>query len=161
MQKLTAFCQLFHEIFLDFLSTDNTARQLAMKSFRNGSQLLLAAADVTYAQEYFVYFVMHDLLYCKTLVHTLTHFLLARLQTWKALIFSRVCLSVCMSVCLSVCLWPARLPFGVNWFWRNLITRTLFWSSLATTIMVQIGRRGTARRLWHDMTWYDMTCHMT
>jgi len=31
---------------------------------------------------------------------------LARLQTWRAIIFSRVCLSVC------VCLWPAILPFS-------------------------------------------------
>jgi len=50
-------------------------------------------------------------------------------------------------VCLSVCLWPALLPFNVDRFWWNLVTRTLLWSSLAATIMVQIGRRGTARRL--------------
>jgi len=48
--------------------------------------------------------------------------------------------SVCLSVC--VCVWPALLPVDVNRFWRNLVTR--IWSSLATTIMVQIGRRGTA-----------------
>jgi len=48
-----------------------------------------------------------------------------------------------LSVCL--CLWPVLLPFNVNRFWRNLVTRTLLWSSLAATIMVQIGRRGTAR----------------
>jgi len=46
--------------------------------------------------------------------------ILARLQTWRALIFSWVCLSVC----LSVCFWPALLPFNVNRFWRNLVTRT-------------------------------------
>jgi len=68
--------------------------------------------------------------------------MLARLQTWRALIFSRVC--------LSVCLWPALLPFNVDRFWQNLVTRTLLWSSLATTIMVQIGRRGTARRLFEN-----------
>ena len=50
-------------------------------------------------------------------------------------------------VCLSVCLWLALLPFNVNQFWLTLVTRTLLWSSLAATIMVQIGRRGTARRL--------------
>jgi len=62
-------------------------------------------------------------------------------------IFSRVCLSVCVSVCL----WPALLPFNVDRFWRNLVTRTLLWSSLAATIMVQIGRRGTARRLFENL----------
>jgi len=65
--------------------------------------------------------------------------LLARLQTWRAIIFSRVC--------LSVCLWPALLPFNVDRFWWNLVTRTILWTSLAATIMVHIGRRGTARRL--------------
>ena len=54
-------------------------------------------------------------------------------------------------VCLRVCLWPALLPFIVNRFWRNLVTRTLLWSSLAATIMVQIGRRGTARRLFENL----------
>ena len=49
-----------------------------------------------------------------------------------------------------MCLWPALLPFNVNRFWRNLVTRTVLWSSLATTIMVQIGRRGTARRLFEN-----------
>ena len=44
----------------------------------------------------------------------------------------------------------ALLPFNVNWFWRNLVTRTLLWSSLAATIMVQIGRRGTAGRLFEN-----------
>jgi len=29
---------------------------------------------------------------------------------------------------LSVCVWPALLPFNVNRFWRNLVTRTLLWS---------------------------------
>jgi len=61
-----------------------------------------------------------------------------------------VSLSVCLCVCLSVCLWLALLPFNVNWFWRNLVTRTLLWSSLAVTIMVQIGRRGTMRRLFEN-----------
>ena len=59
-------------------------------------------------------------------------------------------LSVCLRVCVSVCLWPALLPFNVNRFWQNLVTRTLLWSSLAATIMVQIGRRGTARRLFEN-----------
>jgi len=71
---------------------------------------------------------------------------LARLQTWRAIIFSRVCLWVW----LPVCLWPALVPFNVNRFWRNLVTRTLLWSSLAATIMVQIGRRRTARRLFEN-----------
>ena len=62
---------------------------------------------------------------------------MARLQTWRALIFSRVCLSVCLCVCLL----PALLPFNVDRFWWNLVTRTLLWSSLAATIMVQICRR--------------------
>ena len=55
-------------------------------------------------------------------------------------------------VCLSVCLWPALLPFNINQFWWNLVTRTLLWSSLAATIVVQIGRRGrgTARRLFEN-----------
>jgi len=53
-----------------------------------------------------------------------------------------------LSVCLSVCLWLALLPFNVDRFWWNLVTRTLLWSSLAATIMVQIGRRGTVRRLF-------------
>jgi len=61
--------------------------------------------------------------------------LLARLQTLRALIFSRVCLSVCLSVCLG----PALRPFNVDWFSWNLVTRTLLWSSLVATIMVQIG----------------------
>jgi len=59
-----------------------------------------------------------------------------------------VCL--CVGVCVSVCLWLALLPFNVDRFWRNFVTRTLLWSSLATTIMVQIGRRGTARRLFEN-----------
>jgi len=59
---------------------------------------------------------------------------LAQLQTWRAIIFSRVCLSVCP--------WPALLPFNV--------TRTLLWSSLAATIMAQIVRRGTARCLFEN-----------
>jgi len=67
---------------------------------------------------------------------------LAGLQTWRALIFSRVC--------LSVYLWPALLPFSVNRFWGNLVTRTLLWSSLAATMMVQIGRKGTAQRLFEN-----------
>ena len=37
-----------------------------------------------------------------------------------------VSLSVC--VCVSVCLWPTLLPFNVNRFWWNLVTRTLFLS---------------------------------
>ena len=53
----------------------------------------------------------------------ITCLMLARLQTWRAVIFTRVCLSVC----LSVCLWPALLPFNVYRFWRNLVTRTLVW----------------------------------
>ena len=53
---------------------------------------------------------------------------------------------VCLRV--SVCLRPALLPFNVNRFWRNLVARTLLWSSLAATIMVRISRRGTARRLF-------------
>jgi len=54
-------------------------------------------------------------------------------------------------VCLSVCLWPALLPFSIDRFWWNLVTRTLLWSSLAVTIMVHIGRRGTARRLFENL----------
>ena len=81
-----------------------------------------------------------------TLARAYYHYLilvfLARLQTCRALIFSRVC--------LSVCLWPPLLPFNVIRFWRNLVTRTLLWSSLAATIMVQIGRRGTARRFFEN-----------
>jgi len=45
-----------------------------------------------------------------------------------------------------VCFWRALLPFNVNRFRWNLVTRTLLWSSLAATIIVQIVRRGTARR---------------
>jgi len=74
--------------------------------------------------------------------------LLARLQIWRAIIFRQVCLWVCLSVCL--CLWPALLPFNIDWFWPNLVTRTLLWSSLAATIMVQIGCRGTARHLFEN-----------
>jgi len=44
--------------------------------------------------------------------------LLARMQTWRAIIFRRVC--------LCVLLWLALLPFNVNRFWRNLVTRTQF-----------------------------------
>jgi len=73
--------------------------------------------------------------------------LLARLQTWRAIIFSRVCLWVR----LSVCLWSVLLPFNVNRFWRNLVTRTLLWSSLAATIMVQIGCRGTVQHLFENL----------
>ena len=69
------------------------------------------------------------------------------MQTWRALIFSRVCLCVY----LSVCLWPALLPFNVNRFWRNLVTRTLLWSSLVATITVQIGHRGTAQRRFENV----------
>jgi len=56
---------------------------------------------------------------------------------------------VCL--CVSVCVWPALLPFNVDRFWWNLVTRTLLWFSLAATIMVQIGRRGTARRLFENL----------
>ena len=68
---------------------------------------------------------------------------------WRKIIFSRVCLWVCLSVCLCV---SDRhfLPFNVNRFWQNLATRTLVWSSLVATIMLQIGRRGTARRLFEN-----------
>ena len=59
-------------------------------------------------------------------------------------------LSVSLSVCLCVCLWLALLPFNVNRFWWNFVTRTLLWSSLAATIMVQIGYRGTVRRLFEN-----------
>ena len=52
------------------------------------------------------------------------------------------------SVCL--CLWPALLPFNVDQFWWNLVTRTLLWSSLAAAIMVQICCRGTAQRLFEN-----------
>ena len=45
-------------------------------------------------------------------------------------------------VCLSVCLWPALLPFNVDRFWWNLVTRTLLWSSLAASIMVQMAAEG-------------------
>jgi len=43
----------------------------------------------------------------------------------------------CFQQSLSVCLWPVLLPFTVDQFWWNLVTRTLLWSSLAATIMVQ------------------------
>jgi len=49
-------------------------------------------------------------------------------------------------VCLSV-----SLPFNVDRLWRNLVTRTVLWSSLAVTIMVHIGRRGTAWRLFENL----------
>ena len=55
-----------------------------------------------------------------------------------------------LSVSQSVCLWPALLPFNLNRFWWNLVTRTLLWSSLAAIIIVQIGRRGTVRRLFEN-----------
>ena len=64
-------------------------------------------------------------------------YFLARLQTWRAIIFSRVC--------LSMFLWPALLPFNVNRFyrfWRNMVTRTLLWSSLAATIMSTLAAEG-------------------
>jgi len=51
--------------------------------------------------------------------------------------------AVCLSVCLCVCLWPALLPSTLTDFDETWVTRTLLWSSLAATIMVQIGRRGT------------------
>jgi len=57
---------------------------------------------------------------------------------------------VCVCVCVCACVWPALLPFNVDRFWRNLVKRTLLWSSLAATIMVQIGRSGTARRLFEN-----------
>ena len=60
-------------------------------------------------------------------VNKVSPWMLARLQTWSAIIFSWVCLSVCLSVC--VCLWPAPLPFNVDRFWWNLVTRTLLWSN--------------------------------
>jgi len=51
---------------------------------------------------------------------------------------------------LSVCLWPALQPFNIDRFWWNFVTRTLLWSSLAATIMVQIGGWGTARHLYEN-----------
>ena len=77
--------------------------------------------------------------------------MLAGLQTWRAIIFSRVCLWVCLSVCVSMCLWPALLPLNVNQFWRNLVTRTVLWSSLAAAIMVHMGHRGIVRRLFENL----------
>jgi len=52
---------------------------------------------------------------------------------------------VCLCVCVSL------LPFNVNRFLWNLVTRTPLWSSLAATIMVQIARRGTPRRLFENL----------
>ena len=42
------------------------------------------------------------------------------------------------------------VTLNVDRFWWNLVTRTLLWSSFAATIMVHIGRRGTARRLFEN-----------
>jgi len=36
-----------------------------------------------------------------------------------------------LSACACACLWPALLPFNVDRFWWNLVTRTLLWSSSA------------------------------
>ena len=89
-----------------------------------------------------MYISIYSILMFLYFSYWVTSILLARLQTWRAIIFSQVC--------LSVCLWPALLPFNINRFWRNLVTRTLLWSSLAATIMAQIVRRGTARRLFEN-----------
>ena len=45
-----------------------------------------------------------------------------------------------LTVCLCVCLSPALLPFVVDRFWWNLVTRPLLRPSSAATIMVHIGR---------------------
>ena len=57
-------------------------------------------------------------------------------------------LSVSLSVCVCVSdrhFYPTTLTILTN-----LVTRTLLWSSLAAAIMVQIGRRGTARCLFEN-----------
>jgi len=64
--------------------------------------------------------------------------------------------SLCVWLCVSVCLWPALLPFNIDQFWRNFVTRTLLWSSLAATIMVHIGRRGTVRRLFENLKKFQL-----
>jgi len=56
---------------------------------------------------------------------------------------------VCLSVCLCVSL-TGTSTLQLDRFWWNLVTRTLLWSSVAATIMVQIGHRGTARRLFEN-----------
>ena len=78
--------------------------------------------------------------------HLHSYFSIGPIANRRALIFSRVYLWVC----LCVCLWPALLPFNVDRLWWNSVTRTLLWPSLAVTIMVQIGRRGTVRRLFEN-----------
>jgi len=84
--------------------------------------------------------------------------LLARLQNLKGSYFQpslSVCVCVRVCVCLSVCLSVSDRhfygsTFNVDRFWRNSVTRTLLWSSLAATIMAQSGRRGTARRIFEN-----------
>ena len=66
-------------------------------------------------------------------VYTMAQCLLARLHTWRASV-EFVCVYVCVSLTGTSTLQHDR-------FWWNVITRTLLWSSLAATIMVQIGRR--------------------
>jgi len=111
---------------------------LALSHFSLDTLMIRDTEDLT--KIYFAYIPNSDILRCKICAYI---WLLARLRTWRALIFSRVC--------VSVCLWPAFLPFNVNRFWWNLVTRTPLWSSLAATIMVQIDRRGIPRRLFENL----------
>ena len=60
------------------------------------------------------------------------------IRTWGRNRVVKTSRLVCLSVYLLMCLWPALLPLNVDRFWWNLVTRTLVWSSLAATIMVQI-----------------------
>ena len=101
---------------------------------------------------------------CLSLSIHLCLWLLAQLQTWRALIFSRVCLSVCLLARLQtwraliftlICLFVCVSLTGTSTLQREPILtelghKDLVWSSLAATIMVQIGRRGTAWRLFEN-----------
>ena len=71
-------------------------------------------------------FLLHHAVYIESFlfIPKLIYLLfLARLQNLKGHYF-QPSLSVSLSVCLPVCLWPALLPFNVDRFWWNLVTRT-------------------------------------
>ena len=84
---------------------------------------------------------------CKTVRPMLSdRCLLARLQTWRAVIFSRVCLSVCLSLTGTSTLPSTLTDFDETWSqgpYSDLV--------LAATIIFQIGRWGTARRLFENL----------
>ena len=90
-----------------------------------------------------------ELLYCTTLeCWPIQHFVYCCWPDCKpeGPLFSAEVVCLCVCVCLTGTSTLQRWLILIN-----LVTRTLLWSSLAATIMVQIGHRGTARCLFENI----------